>query len=622
MSEQSSITDKPILKNVDNLLGIENYADALSEFIITSATPLIIGFQGEWGTGKTSLMNIVKEKLEENTVATSWVNTWEYSLFKEPVEITPNVLKGLLEDLIRTCKEKNYWGNQQRIDEAWKHFTKGTKILGSFLAQASAKKITGTTIELESSKSLLSEVAELKSEVQKIINLIISDEKNPVRKVVFFVDDLDRIDPPIAVEVLEALKNIFDIDHCVFILAIDYEVVVKGLEKKFGPKNETNEREFRSFFDKIIQVPFTMPINEYQIDNLLNNKFQKLGIIQGENFKADYIDIVKLTVGFIPRSIKRYVNSFSLLKKIKQLGDSDNDDALIDFFLFALIGIQISYPKVFRLISRSPDFTSWDMQFASQIGVDEISVPDENNELTDEPWEQILWCYCQNDPFLKSRTENILKALNILKRDIGNDSSISSIMDKSMKFASMTSVDDDIEAKDQIGKYKRTIHEDINGYLQTLTARGVDSEYLNFMDFLNDDLLNLFNDKEGVGFTYPDTAGITIYANGKFRGTKFAGIGYSDSGYPHINVRLLKDPRKEYKKPQIEGLEVSNIRAYTTKNDLKKLPFIEYYQLKLKDQAQYTDEIKQLIVESFEVRDQNLKILKKGMHAVRKSIAE
>ena len=40
----------------------------------------------------------------------------------------------------------------------------------------------------------------------------------------------------------KSLKNIFDIPNCVFILAIDYDVVVKGLESKFGPKTKENER--------------------------------------------------------------------------------------------------------------------------------------------------------------------------------------------------------------------------------------------------------------------------------------------------------------------------------------------------------------------------------------------
>lgn len=43
-----------------------------------------------------------------------------------------------------------------------------------------------------------------------------------------------------------------------FVLAIDYDVVIKGLKPKFGELTDANEREFRSFFDKIIQLPFSM----------------------------------------------------------------------------------------------------------------------------------------------------------------------------------------------------------------------------------------------------------------------------------------------------------------------------------------------------------------------------
>ena len=91
-----------------------------------------------------------------------------------------------------------------------------------------------------------------------------------------------------SVEVLEALKNIFDIPKCVFILAIDYDVVVKGLESKFGPKTEENEREFRSFFDKIIQVPFSMPTGTYDIENFLVEKLKTIGIEISEDDKKLY----------------------------------------------------------------------------------------------------------------------------------------------------------------------------------------------------------------------------------------------------------------------------------------------------------------------------------------------
>ena len=82
------------------------------------------------------------------------------------------------------------------------------------------------------------------------------------------MDDLDRIEPKNAVAVLELLKNIFSVPKCIFILAIDYQVVVKGLEHKFGKQTPENEWEFRAFFDKIIQLPFMMPMGQYNIGNM------------------------------------------------------------------------------------------------------------------------------------------------------------------------------------------------------------------------------------------------------------------------------------------------------------------------------------------------------------------
>ena len=55
----ASITDSPISKLEEDYLRIEKYAISLSKFIQQSDTPITIGLQGEWGTGKTSLMSLL-----------------------------------------------------------------------------------------------------------------------------------------------------------------------------------------------------------------------------------------------------------------------------------------------------------------------------------------------------------------------------------------------------------------------------------------------------------------------------------------------------------------------------------------------------------------------------------
>lgn len=59
----TSIKDKSIDKKVDDLLKVEKHSQALSSFTNRSDTPITIGLQGEWGTGKTSLKSLLSAYL-------------------------------------------------------------------------------------------------------------------------------------------------------------------------------------------------------------------------------------------------------------------------------------------------------------------------------------------------------------------------------------------------------------------------------------------------------------------------------------------------------------------------------------------------------------------------------
>ena len=81
-------------------------------------------------------------------------------------------------------------------------------------------------------KDVASAISDLKTEFEKCIKL--SLEKQKYERIVFFIDDLDRLEPRKAVELLEVMKLFFDVENCIFVLAIDYDVVVKGVADKYG----------------------------------------------------------------------------------------------------------------------------------------------------------------------------------------------------------------------------------------------------------------------------------------------------------------------------------------------------------------------------------------------------
>ena len=639
----ASITDKPIAKLEQDSLNIQKYSNSLSKFIKNSDTPITIGLQGEWGTGKTSLMSLLLENFnnsgEEREIATSWVNTWEYSLFKGASETTPAVLSGMLEKL--RDENQDIWTIK---DVAADKVKKATKFLSGLANQVIAKQ-TGINIKDAASDSFteknVAQIVEIKNLIASIINELIEHNDNKIQKVVFFVDDLDRIPPTDAVEVLEALKNIFDIPNCVFILAIDYDVVVKGLESKFGKKTKENEREFRSFFDKIIQVPFTMPVGAYDITTFLKTKLKDLGVEQVfiEASIGQITKIVRYTIGNNPRSLKRYLNTFSLINQIMDDDDEnekDNDNIIL---LFAVLGIQVSYPQIFRLLTQNPDYLNWNEKFGNKIGLDLSKIKNDiesvgESELIDEDWEQIIWGFCQKDPFLKVKCFNILELFNFLrelscKNDFNEEWNVKLInnikkyndlkgklyerLTSVLEFAAITNVDDDIEVRSITTKGNVVYFDGFDGWIQEMRNGQEENKQLGLkrraaieVSSEIEDCLKYWCDyfqSEGHDLTYTPTGGCTI----KYKKKKIGNLGIKKSEIIFLVLRAFK---RDYFRPAIDGLDSSNIRRYAPLEGQFTPQYKEFFELKGDSNGfeSKKSELKSIFNEAIETIDDNKKL--------------
>ena len=90
-TEKIGIVDEPLAKEGEDLLKIRRYSNALIKYIKNAQTPTTIGIQGEWGSGKTSLLNTIYTELDkanqdQNTkdFKVVWINSWENSLMATP----------------------------------------------------------------------------------------------------------------------------------------------------------------------------------------------------------------------------------------------------------------------------------------------------------------------------------------------------------------------------------------------------------------------------------------------------------------------------------------------------------------------------------------------------------
>ena len=492
MKRKIGIIDEPISESSKDNLDLSIHANSLIKYIEETDTPITIGIQGEWGSGKTSLINSINHVLSQNPrYKQIWINSWEYSLLSTPEESLMKIVSKIIKELLECDKTI---GAADKVGNAAKKVFEGAlRITAGVVAGSSGQKVAEELFD-DTDKS----ISDLRQELGKLVTGVKESSTQPFEKIIVYVDDLDRIEPKNAVSILELLKNIFNVPNCVFILAIDYQVVVKGLEHKFGKQTAENEWEFRAFFDKIIQLPFMMPMGQYNIGKYVNKLLIDIGFVEGDGLDTAAIrEIIVRTVGGNPRAIKRLVNSVSLIQifsETKAEAESDEpekDDVDIEvteeqkkFLLFSLLCLQIAYPHIYTLLTEKPNFTQWDESFANSETMKKEQNKDEypqfeeefnNAKETDdfnEAWEHALYRICYVRPRLRARVIDISRFFSYIKDELlnGNEDLVGSLVIDTLENTSVTSVTStdkqQIVIPERTGAYQRRMLDSFDTYIE------------------------------------------------------------------------------------------------------------------------------------------------------------
>lgn len=346
----NGFTDKPTNSLGEDSFGVQQYITGLNDFIMECYTPMTIAIQGDWGSGKTSMMNMIREQLGDRVV-TTWFNTWQYSQFNMGDSLAISFLSRLIADL--DTEQDQDEGNIKKALRTISKFAKTASVIAAdtFIGGKAAETLeNGIALSAEQPEiDMPQAINELKSQFQAAVNKKI--EQTGKDRLVIFIDDLDRLHPGKAVELLEVLKLFLDCDNCVFVLAIDYAVVSQGVKQKYGEL--IGEEKGRSFFDKIIQVPFKMPVAQYNVKNYVASSMQTLGIQVPDSELESYVKLIQKSVGCNPRAMKRLFNAFLLLNKIASSGIVIEESQRR--MLFAILCLQLSFENVYNYIVQNAD---------------------------------------------------------------------------------------------------------------------------------------------------------------------------------------------------------------------------------------------------------------------------
>ena len=330
--------DLPIAKLEEDGLNRGSFAESLAKTLVQYSFPssLTIGLYGEWGSGKTSLLNMVFENVEriDDGVVVLRFNPW---LCSDPKQLVTQFFK----QMATAIKLK-----KRAADKAWELIDQYADILGATSVIPVAGEIVAAFTKVLTKKAE-EETKERTNDLQESKNQIIKKLKDEKIKIIVSIDDIDRLSEEEIVAVFQLVKSLADFPNTIYVLAFDYDVVVRALGK-------VQHGDGKEYLEKIVQVPFEIPAPN--IDDIHEALFSKLNRILGDIPEEDWdketwVELFQQGIKNYIRSIRdviRYTNVFSLKYELLK-----NETSVVD--LLGLTCLQVFEPTVYSKLPSYKD---------------------------------------------------------------------------------------------------------------------------------------------------------------------------------------------------------------------------------------------------------------------------
>ena len=462
MNKLNFIEDKEI-ENLDvegnDLLETKKYAQNIEQIIKKAKTPFTIGLFGEWGSGKSSIINTVRKKLEndkQEKIKFVIYNAWKYT----NDSFRRMLLKTLQEKLklngtdhfntfyaneIRDTKINSKFNGQyfmyisisfivilfiipniydSHINKESNSLTLHTLIYATttffaiviafFKNAFSDYKVTITKEKMfapEQFEEVFDEMMSKSLKRYKLFSLAKSwitgnSYKKNIDKLVIVIDNIDRCDKENAYNLLTDIKSFLEREHILFLIPVDDQALRGHFENKYQENDKGSDEFLRKIFNITVKIQPLQPIDLFTFTDRLNTSYNL-------NLNPTTIDIVAKNYATNPRRIIQLLNN--LMAELNRINQKYGEQFSKDYenLIAKLLIIQEEWKEVYKIIIKNPqlfkektfgdcpkDFIDFDQRTkAISIGVD-VSVIEK------------ITTNIQNESRVSQETLNILNDLN------------------------------------------------------------------------------------------------------------------------------------------------------------------------------------------------------------------
>ncbi len=267
-------TDTPWEGDKMSRKAVANY---LTPIVGSIRQPFVISISSPYGTGKTFFIQNWQKSLQADGYCTAYFNAWETDYSDNPLIAFISAIKNDLENsqdkteskkaqkLVELAKKGGVYLTKKAIPA----LTKG--VARHLIGDESVKQLVDFSTDTESQiadvfgsmaedalrqhEAIQSSIDSFKSYLEKFVKDATKDkDSEDKKKIIIFVDELDRCRPTYAIEVLECIKHLFNVEGVVFVLAVDEEQLRSSIAAVYGLRLD-GEGYLKKFIDWHIRLP-------------------------------------------------------------------------------------------------------------------------------------------------------------------------------------------------------------------------------------------------------------------------------------------------------------------------------------------------------------------------------
>jgi hypothetical protein len=370
------LTDNPIQGPERDRFGFAGHAQVLCSAIeATDDLPLTVAVYGAWGTGKSSFINVCRVMLEARGMPVISFNPWKYD---QREEVWHALIQTVLNEISRQVEGDARAARRARLEEIQRKVIALSRTAAWLVARRAVVPLTAgvlTADDIDAAKDAMMARAAIE---YRHVNHFEEDFAEVVAdftsggKLVVLIDDLDRCSPEAAVTVLDSLKLFLGQASCIFVLAMDQEMIVDAVSSKFGGDKSLGRR----YLEKLVQLPFYLPYVTYE-----SIYSQLADCVVGLGEDPALWELIRTAYKQNPRQVRRFINMLNIAIRTLQSHSAPSRARMLHAAI--LLTMRLQYPGFFTLVAR--DAGAWSRFEAAGQDANMLAAPQEKRLAEENP---------------------------------------------------------------------------------------------------------------------------------------------------------------------------------------------------------------------------------------------